>query len=230
MAESSKKACGGDCGCSAPKDPYQESLQAVWHDPTSYDPVKHGPSYLPKSAPRQVTAAQKGEARKFAADQVHPKVAEALFEESLNPLVVLLAMLRAASMVHQTHHWQTSGGHYYADHLLFERLYNESQDFIDQVAERAIGSTGAPGVVDVQTQVELMETFVGWMCDGSLDADAMVASSLNAENLIVSAVSVVISKLEASGNLSNGTDNLLQGVSDLHEQFVYLLKQRSSKV
>jgi hypothetical protein len=32
--------------------------------------------------------------------------------------------------------------------------------------------------------------------------------------------------LEQKGQLSNGTDNLLQGVADKHEEFVYLLKQR----
>jgi hypothetical protein len=37
--------------------------------------------------------------------------------------------------------------------------------------------------------------------------------------------------LESKGQLSSGTDNLLQGIADKHEEFVYLLKQRcSSKV
>jgi DNA-binding ferritin-like protein len=131
-------------------------------------------------------------------------------------------------MVHQTHHWQTNGGHYYADHLLFERLYNESQAFIDQVAERAVG-TYDPSVVDVNTQVELMEFFVGWMCQGSLDADVMVDMSLKTESLVLTAVDLTIEKLTARGELSNGTDNLLQGIADLHEGFVYLLKQRASQ-
>jgi DNA-binding ferritin-like protein len=224
----SKNACGGDCDCGGDKDrdPYQESLEAVWHDPTSYDALKHGPSYMPKSASQVVTASQKAEARKVAVQQVNPKVAHSLFPE-LPPLPALLALLRASSMIHQTHHWQTNGGHYYADHLLFERLYDESQDFIDQVAERAVG-TSVPGVVDVHAQAKVIEFIVGHLCNGSTDPDEMVNISLRTESLLVQAVDLTIQKLEADGELSNGTDNLLQGISDLHEGFIYLLKQRAT--
>lgn len=48
-----KHACGGSCGCGGPQtqsDPYAESIQAVWHDPTGYDLAKHGPPYLKLSS------------------------------------------------------------------------------------------------------------------------------------------------------------------------------------
>lgn len=132
-------------------------------------------------------------------------------------------------MVHQTHHWQTRGGHYYGDHLLFERLYNESQDFIDQVAERAIGSTESESV-NIHDQMAAMTLLAKTMCTGSLDPEDMVESSLKTESMVVHSVSIVIKKLEAEGSLTNGTDNLLQGISDLHEGFLYLLQQRATTV
>ena len=217
-----KVACG--CGDSS-KDPYQESLQVVWHDPTSYALLKHGPSYMPRTAGTH----QKVNAHKIAASVLSPKVARSLFPNQMTPLAGVLAILRAAAMVHQTHHWQTRGVQYYADHQLFERLYSESQDFIDQVAERAIGSTD-PVVVNIHEQAEAIEVLVKYMCTGSADPEDMVDSSLTTESLVIQAIDVALGQLKASGELTNGTDNLLQGVSDLHEGFVYLLKQRSRRV
>ena len=53
-----KHACGGSCGCGSktPSDPYADSIQAVWHDPTGYDLVKHGPPYLKLSSSPQSQA------------------------------------------------------------------------------------------------------------------------------------------------------------------------------
>jgi hypothetical protein len=45
---------------------------------------------------------------------------------------------------------------------------------------------------------------------------------------VVSVVAQALEMLSANGALSNGTSNLLEGVSDLHETFVYLLSQRDS--
>jgi DNA-binding ferritin-like protein len=206
------------------QDPYAEGIQVVWHDPTSYDPTKHAPPYMPEPGVR-LSSEQRILAKKVAASSIHPKVAHSLFPE-LPPLSALLAVLRAAAFIHQTHHWQTRGAAFYADHLLFERLYNESQAFIDQVAERAVGLQHA-GVVDAHAQVTVMGHLIETLCEGSLDPDRMIEISLNTESLVVQTVGVALSKLKASeGGLTNGTDNLLQGVADLHETFVYLLRQR----
>jgi len=226
---SDKTACGGNCGCgggdSESKDPYQTSLEAVWHNPTIYDAIEHGPEYMPKKATGLPTSDHKAEGRKIASHVMPAKTAADLIPK-LPPLSAMLAVLRAVAFVHQTHHWQTSGGQFYSDHLLFERLYNESQPFIDQTAERAIGSTG-PDSVDAHTQAVVMEALIGNLCNGSLNAEDMVRMSLRAESLVVQSVTATIKILETSDSLTNGTDNLLQGISDLHEGFVYLLKQRA---
>jgi DNA-binding ferritin-like protein len=212
----------------APKfasSPYGESQQVVWHDPTTYDPIKHAPPYMPE-ARAPLTASQKQAVRKTAFQRVNPKEAVSLYPE-MTPLSSLLAVLQAASLIHKTHHWQTSGGSSYGDHLLFDRLYADSQEFIDQVAERAVG-TDHVGVVDVSAQTKVVSMIVGHLCDGSTDPSRLVEISLKAESLVLQAIDLTVSRLKGSGTLSNGTDNLLQGVADQHETFVYLLKQRSA--
>lgn len=204
--------------------PYDESQQVVWHDPTSYDSVKHGPPYLPE-ARVPLTASQKEAVRSVVVQQVLPKVAHSLVPQ-LTPLASLLAVLQAAAFIHKTHHWQTSGGQFYADHLLFDRLYTESQDLIDQVAERTVGTDGF-GLVDASAQAVTISNLVDQLCEGSVDPNRMVAVSLKTESLVLHAVDLTLSRLRGSGKLTSGTDNLLQGVADQHETFVYLLKQRA---
>jgi len=212
--DSPKEAC----------DPYQASVEKVWYDPTTYDAQAHGPDYLPRNV--RLASNRKASARKLASEAFHPDSAQSVM--GVPTLPTLLAVLRASSFVHQAHHWQTNGSSFYGDHLLFERLYSESQAFIDQLAERTVGTAGAEAV-DAQTQAQSVANLVVAMCNGSLDPTDMVQMSLMAESLVVQAVSLVLGALQDSGELSNGTDNLLQGVSDLHEGFVYLLGQRAAQ-
>lgn len=220
------------CGCGPVKsemaDPYQESLRVVWEDPPSYDPLKHAPPYMP--GVKRMASDPKVLARKVASSLVNPKVAQSIVAyEPTYPLATLLAVLRAASFLHQTHHWQTHAGHYYSDHLLFDRLYKESQDFIDQVAERAIGLSQDPTWAVCPTkQADLVSKIMSFMVEGDADPETLVRESLKAESLVLTVINQVHAAMEAQGTLTHGTDNLLQGVADLHETFVYLLQQRAA--
>lgn len=212
------------CGCSPPaSDREVEAEQdVVWHDPTRYDPVRHGPPYMP------VRLA--GEARRFvrraASGLVDPRVARRLLDGAA-PLSGVLGVLRAASFLHQTHHWQTSGQSSYADHLLFDRLYKDSQPHIDQVGEKAVG-LGHAGLVDPARQAQHVAQLIGVVTGSNAGPIELVRASLRMESLVLAAVQEALRILGASNGLTAGIENLLQGVADLHETFVYLLQQRES--
>jgi len=142
-------------------------------------------------------------------------------------LGALTAILRAANAMHQSHHWRTAGPSYYGDHILFERLYEDSQLFIDQMAEKAMG-LGHPDLVCPVTQMEVMSVFVNaWSPEDRPSADEMVAVSLATEKCVVGCLNAARESLDAKGTLTNGLDNLIQGVADKHEEFLYLLQQRA---
>lgn len=179
------------------------SLWSIWHDPTSYDHMQVGPPYLPGKTASAAPPAY--------------------------PLGALLACLRASSQLHQSNHWRTKGKSFYGDHLLFMRLYEDGLDFIDQVAERAVGM-GASAVVDPMVQAQQILGWCTQFCGEGFtsdDPEACVVTSLKAEQQVCRCIDTVYKQLEAAGQLSSGTDNLLQGVADLHEGFVYLLQQRN---
>lgn len=135
-------------------------------------------------------------------------------------------MLRAASFLHQTHHWQTQGAMFYADHQLFDRLYNESQPFIDQVAERAVG-LGSEVLVNPIRQAQKVFEIISVVSREDTGPNEMVQTSLRMESLVLTVIDEVLQTMRNTDALTNGTDNLLQGTADLHETFVYLLQQRA---
>jgi DNA-binding ferritin-like protein len=143
---------------------------------------------------------------------------------------VFLGCLRGAAWLHQTHHWQTAGTSFYADHLLFDRLYNDSLPFVDRLAERLVGTYG-PQFVAASEQAQILSNTLkeppssSGIAGGT--AEGMVAASLAMELKLLSYLDSVYADMQAQNALSQGTDNLLQEIADKHEEFTYLLKQRS---
>jgi DNA-binding ferritin-like protein len=144
--------------------------------------------------------------------------------QKMQPLSNLLAILRAAAHIHQTHHWKTNGKEYYADHLLFERLYNDGADVIDQIAERAVGaeSAGIGALEQVNTIGEIVREIAEKTPVNS--SDDMVKRSLAIENMVLETIKEIKDNIN---DLTPGTSALLDNVADLHETFVYLLKSRN---
>lgn len=198
--------------------------------------MKHGPPYLKLSADKKASVRQAFSERSAQLQQfidIQAAYYDALpvnAEEPLRPLSWVLASLRALSLVHQTHHWQTRGGSYYADHLLFQRLYEDGTGLIDQVAERAVG-LGSSALVDLTRQINNIHRIITMAMsafgESASSPEQMVQRSLVGEMLFLKFLGQMISKLEASGALTPGLSNLLEGVADKHEEFTYLLSQRS---
>lgn len=190
-----------------------DSVHAIWVDPLAFNALENGPPYLPETPVLRT------------ASKAPVSLGDLLDDSPMAELGALLAMLQAASHVHQSHHWRTTGSEFYGDHLMFMRVYEESQDLIDQLAERAVGS-GSAGLVRPDLQINLMSRLIqGWLM---VEAD-YASLSLIVEQAVVEGITEAKNALEAKGQLSDGTDNLLQGIADKHEEFVYLLQQRAVK-
>jgi DNA-binding ferritin-like protein len=227
---------------------HAESIYAVWHDPTTYDHLRMGPPYLPDAStlkavgrPKQGSngipdsdslAEVKALIAKEAADEeVASVLAHFLLDygqQSFGELAALLACMRAVNLVHQTHHWQTRGPQFYGDHLMFERLYNETLEMIDTLAERTVGS-GTPSLVNPVIQSTHVLLIIKSLYNGApMEATPDQCALLSLKGVLRSLVllQLVYGVLEKKQMLSHGTDNMLQGIADKQEDFVYLLKQR----
>ena len=142
--------------------------------------------------------------------------------ENARALATLVALLRAVYQTHQASHWQTRAKSYYGDHLLYQRLYEDTLPEIDQVAERAIGMGGLE-LMDPGKQSSLTTRFVSAIRGnrGLPSPRGLAQTSLRAEMALLQAIDEVLSL-----GASQGTQNLLQGIADKHEGHLYLLQQR----
>jgi hypothetical protein len=217
------------CECESPEDNYEESADVLWRKPTEYNMDRHGPPYLPPAGVK-LSSDQKKEARAFvkqAKTDLRETVKKVMASDpNLTPWTVLLGYLQALSLLHQTHHWNTSGGDFYGDHLLFERVYNSASEGIDSVAERAVGK-GMPPMINPQVQAHQMCGILKGLNNRFPEA-CYVELSLQGELMCLSLIDIVMAQLKAVGQLSSGDSNLLEGIADAHETLVYLLKQRFS--
>lgn len=211
-------------------------------DPLNYDPVEHGPPYIPvREDIRPLKTAKLKTAVKAMVDHEAASVGqeiEQLFTHFVTDygqaagaeLAVLLAALRAEAMIHQAHHWGTKGPVFYGDHLLYDRAYSEVFGMVDGLAERTVGS-GQVVLVHPLLQVHHISGFAkSFYRDAPVvpSPEEMALLSLRAVLRFLVLLNLTYASLETKGGLSHGTDNMLQGFADDHEKLVYLLKQRAS--
>ena len=149
---------------------------------------------------------------------------------SYAPLSVVLVHLKYLYALHQNHHWTAMGDPYYGDHLLFQRLYGNIVQEIDGIAEKAIG-LGSTSNVDLQlVNSQVLKLICG---QGSVtmipQSTDLAKKSLMAELNFIKVIDHVMVCLKELGLLTHGLSNMLEGIADVHESHVYLLKQRISK-
>ena len=157
-------------------------------------------------------------------------VAATGYTKAGDELAAALVLLRALGMIHQTNHWTSQGDTFYADHLLFERLYSNVAGEIDRIGERAVGVQKADAIRDLAMQAKGIGAVVGILeARASAEADDLVSAGLEAEQGFITAVNALVRQMQTAGALSRGTDNLLADIQDKHEEHIYLLQQRLGK-
>jgi DNA-binding ferritin-like protein len=139
-------------------------------------------------------------------------------------LPVLLAALRSLSMIHQQNHWCVKGDKFYGDHQLFMRLYEETDAEIDKLAEKTIG-LASTGFVCLKMQLQHMDLFVN-LFDKLNSNDEESTTSYQAELTFIALCDLVMKSLRQQGLLTSGVEQLVGDMVNLHEDHIYLLKQR----
>ena len=135
----------------------------------------------------------------------------------------LLAMLRAAQIVHHNAHWQTSGPSFNGDHAMYAALYGAIDDEYDTLAEKMVVMCGVD-CVDAVPQLKLITTVVTRAVEAT---DDLPKRSLMIEEGLQTVLEAVRSYLDKEKELDMGMDNFLQGLADSHQKAVYMLTQRT---
>ncbi len=132
-----------------------------------------------------------------------------------------LCTMRASYLIYRNAHWQVSGGNFYALHLLFERLYNESKDIIDTLAEQIVASYGSDGIrEDAQVIAEQVMVFS--------QPQHPVEKGLLAAATVRDKLAHAFQALRANGTPPLGWDAVLTEVASVNDKHMYLLQQQAA--
>lgn len=139
-------------------------------------------------------------------------------------LAATLAALRGVYIVHQSHHWQVQGTSFFADHLLYQRLYEETLPEIDSLAEKLVGVDGPKGT-NMFLQHKMTEEWLK-MTTTSSPTTPLHANGLQTELAFLALVNLCMATLKDNNLLSFGLEQTLGDLALTHESHTYLLQQR----
>lgn len=132
----------------------------------------------------------------------------------------LLALLRAQYLSYQHSHWQAEGGLFYADHLMFQRLYESVQTQVDELAEKTIGYVGSRGLDGVEQATTIATWISRWHSVGEHHARGLLS-----EEDCQRTLQETYTDLKTAGALPLGLDDWLMSTASAHETNAYLLQQ-----
>lgn len=137
--------------------------------------------------------------------------------------------LRAFHLWFHAAHNLSKGTGFAGDHVsLYGPIYLEVQEVIDRVIEKGVGvfdseSMACPNKITSDAMIVLE----GWESPAGQSADRIADLALHYAVDLVELDTKVAMLLEEDGSLTFGLENLLAELADVHEGYVYLLKQRS---
>lgn len=157
--------------------------------------------------------------KKIAQDPASTKILQNFF-----------AILFLNSTFSQTAHWTSKGSSSYADHLLYERLYKENSEELDQYIEQFIPLGGEQIANPTQT-LSLAAQKISKLLNFSNEPspEELAQAALTCEKFLLANLKKLYKTLKEAKTLSMGADDLLMGMYQTHESHTYLLKQRLKK-
>lgn len=146
------------------------------------------------------------------------KVAQQTMDEEAHKLLSMyVAFTRAMYLLHQENHWAAQ---HYADHLLFQRLYEEVQEeIVDDAAERVIGLCGS-------LLLEGTESVIAKKFSPKEDSlTALLESSLAIEKAFQSICKKTYKEIKDKDMMTLGLDDMIMAQASVGETHIYLLQQ-----
>jgi DNA-binding ferritin-like protein len=141
---------------------------------------------------------------------------EKMDDEACELLNEYVAWTRALYLRHQENHWAAKN---YGDHLLFQRLYEEAQEIVDDAAERVVGLCGELFVNGEESEISLEYS----PKENSLQS--LIMSSIAIEQGFQDICKEVYETLKQKDMLTLGLDDLIMSQAGEGEKHIFLLQQ-----
>ena len=128
---------------------------------------------------------------------------------------------------HAAHH-VTKGTGFGGDHVnIYGEIYTSLDEDLDQIVEKGIGLTGDESLADPVSSLSMAAGLLAQQpASANQDAETIACNAFEVIKYYVNSIESIYSQFEACG-MSLGLDDLLQGLANQYETYVYLLQQRS---
>ena len=125
-------------------------------------------------------------------------------------------------------HNVTKGPGFAGDHVdLYGKIYTEVQDAIDGIIEKGVGVYQDEGIAcPMKITEDAALILEDWESPSQQAAERIADLALEYTKQLVLIGEGTASLLDDMGVLTYGMDNMLGGLVDVHENYVYLLQQR----
>lgn len=135
-------------------------------------------------------------------------------------LVQVLAALKAKIEWSKFAHWTSQGEEFYGDHLLYDRIYEESAPDFDACIEKFLIQWPEEIANPIQTLKEAQQTLEKHQTESYLNTLMELSQHL------LTQIKELYDALKTQEKLSLGLDDFIMTLADHHENHLYLLKQR----
>ena len=128
---------------------------------------------------------------------------------------------------HAAHH-VTKGTGFGGDHVnIYGEIYTSLDEDLDQIVEKGIGLTGDESLADPVSSLSMAAGLLAQQpASANQDAETIACNAFEVIKYYVKSIESIYAQFEACG-MSLGLDDLLQGLANQYETYVYLLQQRS---
>lgn len=162
-------------------------------------------------------------------DELEKMEKAASLEKSKIAFCDMLAFVNALYYIYYNMHWKSSGLNYYSDHLLYERLYEETLESLDGIAERAIGTFDDSNVVGPVKDMARAAQIVANYVDDNDTPDNFPEIALKIERDFLDLIKKSLDIFESENLKTDGIEDLFQSIASVHETHIYLLGQRNRR-
>ena len=143
--------------------------------------------------------------------------------EMTEKLIIILASLYSLSLKTQNYHWNITGENFYQYHKLLEKLYKDSLNSIDTLAEHIkLYKEKIPATLEDFAKLSVIKN-----AKNDVDAHTMLDNLFLANQLIVDTILHWIEVYEK--DCKRTTVNLLDEILEGREEAIYLLSSTLNK-
>ena len=139
-----------------------------------------------------------------------------------------IGMHRAMIAWYHAAHHVTKGTGFGGDHVnIYGEIYTQLDEDLDMIVEKGIGLTGDETLADPVSSLSLAATKLAqYPAAANQSADMIARHAFTISKEYIAFIESIYSQFESCG-MSLGLDDLLQGLANQYETYVYLLQQRS---